>query len=346
MKKKALTFLWASLLLTAFSCTVFPLSIKQYVAIPFENSKVYFSDFFDSEELKAEGLFEGLQKIVFGFSPLSGKSFLLDSAYFLSKLNQYFPNLSINKPYPEMILIYRTDERNNLHSVLLSFPKDISKDTAQEKYIEEPEDISAKIKRDILSSYSLSGEENTLAFSSMKLDFSIPFYPEDFLLEYEISLIKLGGGSFLLKVYKISGQKKEIIWNGKVNPVWFRKVAVAKRNISYGEQLNLDSVNFKELNFFELRDPVLLEKYRPELVSRSFIKEGSVLSQNQFKDPPYVKAGQIIMAFINIGGVTIKAQVQILQDSNIGEIVRAKNTESGFILSGKIIEGPFLLVTY
>jgi len=142
--------------------------------------------------------------------------------------------------------------------------------------------------------------------------------------------------------------EKKLVENRRVifEAEWLRNLAVAGRNINYGEIIETDSVVFEKMDYFLYPDSFSDEDFEYGQMTKYFIREGNVIKSNSLKSAPYVIRGQIIQGMVRIGTVSVSVQVKVLSDGSIGDIVRAMNIESGVIVSGIIEEGPVLNINY
>lgn len=51
-----------------------------------------------------------------------------------------------------------------------------------------------------------------------------------------------------------------------------------------------------------------------------------------------MKVGQVLPATIQIGSVVVTTLVRVVQDGNFGEIIKARNLSTGFLIHGVLKE--------
>lgn len=317
------------------------LAVKPLLFIPYDQTRIYFSDFFDTETILSKELAEKLQSIVFGFAPLPGKTLLYQSDYVRSKISLYFPEID---PLIQSDTV--TVSRGN---ALIETP--LSATTSSVPATKTSEDPPGALID--AEEWKSRLEEHARAFLTDMWMVAIP--AEAFHLEimtepptafsempWEITYTRFGKSEFFVKIAAGSPvASRTTRWTGKVKPVWIRNLATAGRNIKYKETFLSDAVVYKPLNYFDYRDPVVEGVAFPK-VSKAFIKSGTVIEGALIANPPYVRAGQVIFAVVIIGGVEVKGMVEVLKDAQIGEVIQARNVETGAILTGILEEGPVL----
>ena len=59
---------------------------------------------------------------------------------------------------------------------------------------------------------------------------------------------------------------------------------------------------------------------------------------------PDIKSGEILTIIVEYEGIGVTSIARALTNGNYGEIISVRNTETAQIISGKLIEGPAVLV--
>jgi flagella basal body P-ring formation protein FlgA len=319
------------------------LILRGDILLPYSQDKLFFSDFFDFDDSIPSSLEQQLKKIIFDYAPLPGKQIRYNTDYIISKINHYFPEITPISD-TETITILRASKDDTITTLIanpISFPKDNSQESNPTVFVT-PERWEVLL-RDNLRDYlqKNTGEE----IPSETFDIVInKESPVSFPIEsWTIKYTKFGKSEYFVQLEAKPENGVVYKWTGKIEPVWIRNIAVANRNIRYKETVQDDAVTYQPLNFFSYREPLVEGSQFPKIAS-SYIKEGTVIETGMLKDPPYVKAGQVIFALIIIGGVEARGMVEILKDAQIGDIVQARNIETGVLVTGKIEEGPILRI--
>lgn len=71
-------------------------------------------------------------------------------------------------------------------------------------------------------------------------------------------------------------------------------------------------------------------------VARRTLLPGKPIPLNGVKDPDVVSRGGSVLAIYKSGGLTISSVVQPLRSGGVGDIIEARNTDSGKIIRGAI----------
>lgn len=163
--------------------------------------------------------------------------------------------------------------------------------------------------------------------------------------EYSYSYTKAGDRYFNILIKEISNGKVSKITNLRVELVLTRMIAVAKRRINYGEIIGKDDVELKEVNIFGKKETFSnnLDDITGKRAKRS-LTAGEPIALEYLEIPPYVTKGQIITAYVSINGITVTTFARLMEDGNIGEIVSARNVETGQLIYGVVEEGPKLRI--
>ena len=73
-----------------------------------------------------------------------------------------------------------------------------------------------------------------------------------------------------------------------------------------------------------------------KLITKSYIREGSILTMNRFKHKKDVLRGTDIRAFIKDGVLVLDIKATLLKDTNVGDIAKIK-TDKGKIFRAKLV---------
>ncbi|WP_126993227.1 flagellar basal body P-ring formation chaperone FlgA [Thermosipho globiformans] len=160
---------------------------------------------------------------------------------------------------------------------------------------------------------------------------------------FDYDVIQSVGGSFLVRFALKKDGRTVGYFNVNLIGKCIRKIPVAARNINYGDQVNLDDVTFADVNIFSLRGTPLDVSKLP-MISRKYFKVGEPLFEEYFERVPDVVVGQVIVGYVELPGVIVKTMLRALESGNVGDVIKARNIESGKIVYGLIVEGPMLKV--
>lgn len=156
---------------------------------------------------------------------------------------------------------------------------------------------------------------------------------------FEILSFNISGG----KVNLLIKFCQDNIFSGYVqavaNVAVFRNVLVACRTIKSGEVIKLEDVSLVKMNVFG-NNGQFTDRHENIVgrLSKKMFKEGEPIDLFYLTKPPDVKLGQVLPATIQIGSVVVTTLVRVVQDGNFGEIIRARNLSTGFLIHGVLKE--------
>ncbi len=341
------------LLALSFPALLFPQTgselvyLKPHVEVLPESTRIFFQDFIENPHVLDEIVWVEMGKLIFGFAPLSGRSYQVEANYVVSKIQHHFPELSVVPTGLSTITIAKP----SLTAALIDFSKPQSLliapsviETLSQTNIQGS--LEEMVLGHIIPLVFDQDELVALALRNTHLTFEKPLPEEIEWDDLQINVSRSGRGVFVVFVRGLKGNQVVFQYNSRAQAVWYQEIAVSKTNISYGQSITNDHVEFRLLNYYEGTDPIRKEDFRQGFIARSFIRSGVVLSTNMFIPPWDVRKGQTIMAQVEIDGVVVRAQVEVLKDGRIGELIRTQNTTSGAYVTGILEEGLLLRVTF
>lgn len=324
-----------------------PVFLKPQVEVLPESTRVFFQDLIENPHVLDETVWIEMGKLIFGFAPLSGRSYQVETSYVVSKIQHHFPELSV---FPTGLLTI-TIAKPSLTATLTDFAKPHSllippsiTETVQQGNFHGS--LEEKILSQIIPRVFDQAELIAHAFQNTHLVFEKPLPEEIEWDDLQINVSRSGRGVFVVFVRGLKENSVSFLYNSRVQAIWYQEIAVSKTNIPYGQSITNDHIEFRTLNYYEGTDPIRKEDFRQGLIARSFIRSGVVLSNTMFIPPWDVRKGQTIMAQVEIDGVVVRAQVEVLKDGRIGELIRTQNTTSGAYVTGILEEGLLLRVTF
>ena len=169
--------------------------------------------------------------------------------------------------------------------------------------------------------------------------------PNENNVKYSYSYTNAGNGYFNILMKEISNGKVLKIRNFKVHLVLQRMVVVAKRKINYGEIIQEGDLELKKVNVFGKTSTFVsdIKKVVGKRAKRNFNKDDPIVLE-YLETPPYVTRGQVISAYVSIDGITVTTFVRLMEDGNIGEVVSARNIDTGQLIYGVVEKGPRLRI--
>ena len=102
-------------------------------------------------------------------------------------------------------------------------------------------------------------------------------------------------------------------------------VLVATKDIGRDHILNLSDYKQKFVSLKDYDKQAIINPSNHQLITKSKIKRGKILTNRQFKTLSDIKKGDKISAIINDGALKVEILVTALSDGNIGEIISVRN---------------------
>ncbi|HEY8541169.1 MAG TPA: flagellar basal body P-ring formation chaperone FlgA, partial [Pseudothermotoga sp.] len=111
------------------------------------------------------------------------------------------------------------------------------------------------------------------------------------------------------------------------------------RTIKSGEIIGKEDLLIVQMNVFG-KNGQFTDKIDDVVgkMSKKMFKEGEPIDLMYLSKPPDVKTGQVLPATIQIGSVVVTTLVRVVQDGNFGEIIKARNLSTGFLIHGVLKE--------
>lgn len=161
--------------------------------------------------------------------------------------------------------------------------------------------------------------------------------------DFKYDVIESPGGSFLVRFSLIKEGKIRGYFNVNLIAEYIRKIPVAARNINYGEQIKRDDVVFSDVNVLSLHGTPV-DVSRLPMVAKKYFKVGEPIFEEFLEKVPDVVVGQLIFGYVELPGVKVHALLRAMESGNVGDVIKARNVDSGKIVYGVIVEGPMLKV--
>ena len=124
-----------------------------------------------------------------------------------------------------------------------------------------------------------------------------------------------------------------------------RPVLVASRMLRRGEALMLDLVELVECDITQLRHGYFTDvDALGDMRTRRSVVAGDVLTRNHVEVIPVINRGDEVELVTRTNSLAISALGQAMQDGGIGERIRVKNSDSGKVLYGQILDASTIQV--
>jgi len=176
----------------------------------------------------------------------------------------------------------------------------------------------------------LEQKPNIMVKSTLPPDFERYRFESILLNE---NALKRKSGSFV-GLFDNNGKPKKIIFYYEMDAKL--PAFKAKRNLQSGKILENDDVEVVLVDVSLLPTRAIIGEMPSSLISKSYIKEGRILSDHLFDVKKDFMKKETLKGFLSEGSMVIELHVTLLEDANIGDVVKVK-TEQGKVLSAKIL---------
>ncbi len=124
----------------------------------------------------------------------------------------------------------------------------------------------------------------------------------------------------------------------------YRNVVVAARNLAPYEPITPDSLRMERWDIGHLTGYITDGDKIIGLRTRRPVPAGVPLSETAVERPPLVKHGSAVTILAQMGGITVSANGQALQEGSEGSVIRVQNLNSNRIVSARVVDGATVQV--
>ncbi|MCP5455602.1 MAG: flagellar basal body P-ring formation protein FlgA [Thermotogae bacterium] len=126
----------------------------------------------------------------------------------------------------------------------------------------------------------------------------------------------------------------------------YRKIMIINSDIARNTVLNSSNTEEATLNVLNYNfNPVYIDNFKEnKFVTTKNFYSGEPLNMLYIKVIPDVVSGNIIPIIVKIGNTTVKSFGRVMKDGNYGDIITVRNTSTGITVTGKLEEGPYLII--
>ncbi|MEJ5229798.1 MAG: flagellar basal body P-ring formation chaperone FlgA [Pseudothermotoga sp.] len=118
-----------------------------------------------------------------------------------------------------------------------------------------------------------------------------------------------------------------------------RNIIIACRTIKSGEVISQSDVVLALVNVLNKRGQFTdKEELVVGKIAKKMFREGDAIDLTYTAKAPDVKAGQTLLATVQIGSVVVTAFVRIVHDANFGDLIKARNISTGSLIQGVLKE--------
>ncbi|MFP4461751.1 MAG: flagellar basal body P-ring formation chaperone FlgA [Thermotogota bacterium] len=313
--------------------------LKAEVLIEPESNQIYLSDFVENPEVLKQ---LGKDEIIFGYSPMPGRSMKVSLDYVIGKFKRYLEGVTFISPEQEIVFVYRkafsdSDEEASSEATVSDFK------------MRTQQNDSGIYDETSLKNMFLKAFEQKLDVEfdeKIVIDYE-QFPPTPFKAKIEtINIYSRGSKKYMVRIEYMTEEGNRKYETAVFTTQWAVTGIKANKLIRKDVLLTQEYLSTEEIDYFDYKDPVLAAQLPSDYVANYTISEGQVLEWSMLKKRDYVLKGQIISALVQLPGVEVTSKVEMLENGEIGKLVRAKNVDSGIIITGILDEGPILRVSY
>jgi flagellar basal body P-ring formation protein FlgA len=170
--------------------------------------------------------------------------------------------------------------------------------------------------------------------------------PSDFkryeLIDVRISdaMLKKNSGTFIA-TFKVGDREKKLYFAYEMNAKMM--VFKAKRNLLNGKILTNDDYESVWESLDALPPRVIVNEIPQNGMIKNGVKEGQILTDFHIDIKKSVSKKESVKAVLKEEGLVIEVQATLLEDGNIGDVVKIK-TEQGKILNAKILSSHEVII--
>lgn len=110
------------------------------------------------------------------------------------------------------------------------------------------------------------------------------------------------------------------------------------KNMRPGENFDENNTKIVEFDFDKMTSMPVCENEITFSSARTYLNSGTLLSKDKIRKALLVKKGEIIFVNAKTQGVSMQNTFEAMQNGGFGEIINAKNTDSGRVVKVKITQ--------
>jgi flagella basal body P-ring formation protein FlgA len=124
-----------------------------------------------------------------------------------------------------------------------------------------------------------------------------------------------------------------------------RPVLVASHMLRRGEAIGLESCELVERDVTMVRGNYYVDALMLQgMQARRTLSIGDMVTDQHLQKIPVIKRGDAIQLVARAGRMSMSAAGEALQDGGIGDRIRVKNSDSGKVIYGHVLEGGIIQV--
>lgn len=124
-----------------------------------------------------------------------------------------------------------------------------------------------------------------------------------------------------------------------------RPVLVASHMLRRGEEIAPESFELVERDVTKVRGKYYVDAHMLQgLQARRTLSMGDMITDQHLQKIPVVKRGDAIQLVARAGRMSMSAAGEALQDGGVGDRIRVKNSDSGKVIYGHVLDGGVIQV--
>ena len=110
------------------------------------------------------------------------------------------------------------------------------------------------------------------------------------------------------------------------------------QNMKAGDDFNENNTKVVEIDFDKITSIPACENEIAFSSAKTYLNAGTLLSKDRLRKSLLVKKGEIVLVNTNTKGITVQNSFEAMQSGGFGEVINAKNINSGRIVKIKITQ--------
>lgn len=181
------------------------------------------------------------------------------------------------------------------------------------------------------------GQRYTLETLYMPRDVAVPEGEAEFRVELPNGVKLNGPMNAVVRIYVDGRLYKSAQSRFKLRV--YERVVVANRSLASRETISAADVSLEDLDTSKIAPGYLTDlRSAIGMVTKRVVSKGAVLSSAMLDKPVLIKRMTTVEIRVVIGDVEVKMEGQAMQDGRESQMIRVKNTKTGRVVMGKVID--------
>lgn len=239
--------------------------------------------------------------------------------------------------------ILRILKENNIPTTNINFLKNSKSIIIRPSIILNSETILKESKQYLLKRFSYEPQNVIISLKSNIKEIILPILP----ITYEFILLtrQSNKGSIVLNLNIIQDNQIAKSLHLSFFIRLFDECLIAKEDIDKDSILS-NKVKLERMDVTNIDDYIKNPKELNDKISKRYIRKGKIISHKFTGKELLIKRGQIINMFVSRGPLKIQVKGKSLEKGYKSDFIRAKNIDTGKIITGKIFNSNSIVVEY